>query len=324
MFRLNCDLVVTPDREIYLLGRQSFFLNKEVYATLPLLQKMSVGVTQAELERLRQHSFLGPFLTRLEERDLIRPYNPCYVDSALERSEVFLARMSLKGTDALSLIGQNTVAILGCGGVGANIAFNLCIAGVTNFILADYDVVAASNLNRQFPYTARDVGLFKIDALATHLISLNNTVECKKIHKLILSEADVAEAVGDTCNLIICAIDHPPVMAKRFVTQHALSSATDAVFAGAGYDTVNAGPLLTGARSKHLFLHALDDLMLKVDVQLTSPLTGSLGSVNSFVTSIVSNQLIAYLTGIAAAKIVNKELVIDPWSLLTVQENVYE
>ena len=57
-----------------------------------------------------------------------------------------------------------TVAVLGCGGLGSQVAWILARLGVGRLILYDFDVVEASNLNRQ-NYSVSDIG--KKKALAT-------------------------------------------------------------------------------------------------------------------------------------------------------------
>ncbi len=63
------------------------------------------------------------------------------------------------------------VGIAGLGGLGSNVAMLLARSGVQNFVLIDYDVVDASNLNRQH-YFPRHVGKQKTEALAEILQEL--------------------------------------------------------------------------------------------------------------------------------------------------------
>jgi len=67
---------------------------------------------------------------------------------------------------------KSTVGIAGCGGLGSNAAVALVRAGVGNLIIADFDKVELSNLNRQY-YFLSDVGKNKTDALKNHLLNIN-------------------------------------------------------------------------------------------------------------------------------------------------------
>lgn len=73
-------------------------------------------------------------------------------------------------------LARATVGIAGCGGLGSNVAVALTRAGVGHLILADHDVVEASNLNRQAFFTA-DIGRRKVAALAAHLRAIRDDLE---------------------------------------------------------------------------------------------------------------------------------------------------
>lgn len=63
--------------------------------------------------------------------------------------------------DLSDLFKKSTVSILGCGGLGSNIAMELARAGVGKINLFDYDKVEYSNLNRQ-NYFLADLGKSKV------------------------------------------------------------------------------------------------------------------------------------------------------------------
>lgn len=72
-------------------------------------------------------------------------------------------------SDRERLILENAVVgIAGAGGLGSNCAMHLVRAGVRRFVIADFDVVNVSNLNRQF-FFRDQLGRKKVDALAENL-----------------------------------------------------------------------------------------------------------------------------------------------------------
>ena len=68
------------------------------------------------------------------------------------------------------------VAIAGLGGLGSNIAVMLSRIGVGKLLLVDFDVVEASNLNRQH-YNVTHLGMLKADALKAQLELINPFIE---------------------------------------------------------------------------------------------------------------------------------------------------
>ncbi|HOI43193.1 MAG TPA: ThiF family adenylyltransferase, partial [Elusimicrobiales bacterium] len=68
----------------------------------------------------------------------------------------------------LAALRPAVVGIAGAGGLGSNIALALARAGVGRLILADFDKVEPSNLNRQ-QYTVDQIGRRKVKALKDNL-----------------------------------------------------------------------------------------------------------------------------------------------------------
>ena len=81
------------------------------------------------------------------------------------------------------ILKNKTVAVAGCGGLGSNIAISLVRSGIGNLIIADFDKVELSNLNRQ-QYVRDDIGKSKAEVLSKHLKNINpevniTVIDCK-------------------------------------------------------------------------------------------------------------------------------------------------
>ncbi|QAR32225.1 sulfur carrier protein ThiS adenylyltransferase ThiF [Geovibrio thiophilus] len=99
------------------------------------------------------------------------------------------------------------IAVAGLGGLGSNIAVSLARMGAGDMLLADYDVVEPSNINRQ-QYFVDQIGMKKTDALRANLERINpyasytykdiflteeNTAEIFKGYDVIIEAIDKAE-----------------------------------------------------------------------------------------------------------------------------------
>ncbi|MBC7326419.1 MAG: HesA/MoeB/ThiF family protein, partial [Moorella sp. (in: Bacteria)] len=73
------------------------------------------------------------------------------------------------------------VLIVGVGGLGSPVAYYLAAAGVGNLGLADPDVVAPSNLQRQILHSNRDVGRPKVSSAREKLLALNPDLQVEAI-----------------------------------------------------------------------------------------------------------------------------------------------
>ncbi|NOY80141.1 MAG: sulfur carrier protein ThiS adenylyltransferase ThiF [Kiritimatiellaeota bacterium] len=86
------------------------------------------------------------------------------------------------------------VGIAGLGGLGSTVAVALVRTGIGKLVLADFDVVEPSNLNRQ-QYTVEQIGLYKTDALREVLGKINPYVEIET-HCVRLDDRNVPEVFG--------------------------------------------------------------------------------------------------------------------------------
>ncbi len=58
-------------------------------------------------------------------------------------------------------IQHKRVGIAGCGGLGSNCAVALVRTGIVNLVIADFDVIDESNLNRQYYFLNQVVSQLK-------------------------------------------------------------------------------------------------------------------------------------------------------------------
>ena len=88
------------------------------------------------------------------------------------------------------------VLCVGTGGLGSPLALYLAAAGVGTLGLVDFDVVDASNLQRQILHSTRDVGRKKLDSAEEKLKALNPGVSVVK-HETMLTSANALDLLKD-------------------------------------------------------------------------------------------------------------------------------
>jgi molybdopterin/thiamine biosynthesis adenylyltransferase/rhodanese-related sulfurtransferase len=88
------------------------------------------------------------------------------------------------------------VLCVGTGGLGSPLAFYLAAAGIGTLGLVDFDVVDASNLQRQIIHSTKDVGRPKIDSAAEKLTALNPFMKIVK-HETMLTSQNALEIIRD-------------------------------------------------------------------------------------------------------------------------------
>ena len=97
------------------------------------------------------------------------------------------------------------VGIAGAGGLGSNVAAHLVRAGVRRFVIADFDVVSASNLNRQF-FFRDQVGRRKTSALAENLRRIEPDLDLT-LHDARLDASNLRPIFG-MCDVVVEAFDN--------------------------------------------------------------------------------------------------------------------
>lgn len=121
------------------------------------------------------------------------------------RRHLSLPEFGLEGQQRL-LAGS--VLLVGCGGLGSPLALYLAAAGVGRIGLVEFDVVDASNLQRQVLYESADVGEPKIDLAAARIRAMNPDVQVD-LHPVRLS-ADNALDVLRPYQVVVDGTDNFP------------------------------------------------------------------------------------------------------------------
>jgi sulfur carrier protein ThiS adenylyltransferase len=104
----------------------------------------------------------------------------------------------------LSALQKSVVGIAGAGGLGSNVAVSLARAGVGRLIIADFDKIEPSNLNRQ-QYSVRQIGLRKARALRANLKAINPFCKCAA-HNVKITPSNAGMIFGDA-DILIEAFD---------------------------------------------------------------------------------------------------------------------
>lgn len=191
---------------------------------------------------------------------------PSPADATLkEGDEVFLIRRGQQpGQDELeglmaarhtpgvhTRLKQACVGIAGVGGLGSAIVVALARIGVGRLIIADFDVVEPSNLNRQ-QYFIDQIGYLKVDALADNLRRINPYVTVEQ-HPVLLTPENIPEIFAP-CPVVVEAFDRADMKAMLVDTiLTALPTTTIVAASGlAGYGPNNT--ISTRKVSRRLYL----------------------------------------------------------------------
>ncbi len=101
-------------------------------------------------------------------------------------------------------IKDSIVGIAGLGGLGSSVAMALARVGIGTLILADFDIVEPSNLNRQ-QYFIDQIGMPKVEALREILSRVNPCIKMELCREKISREN--VQRIFRTAQIIVEALD---------------------------------------------------------------------------------------------------------------------
>jgi sulfur carrier protein ThiS adenylyltransferase len=104
----------------------------------------------------------------------------------------------------IPILQNAVIGIAGCGGLGSNVAVSLTRTGIGKLILADFDKVEPSNLNRQ-QFFRNQVGMQKVEALAENLRGISEFTQIE-IHDIKLNEQNIPQVYAKA-DIIVEAFD---------------------------------------------------------------------------------------------------------------------
>ena len=120
----------------------------------------------------------------------------------MDLKEEDLLKRNVKGI--FEKLKKAKVCILGLGGLGSNVAVLLARSGIGYLKLVDFDIVEASNLNRQ-QYRISHIGIKKTEAMKTIIKEINPFVEIETLG-IKVDRENIYSIVGDI-EIVVEAFD---------------------------------------------------------------------------------------------------------------------
>ncbi|WP_231589592.1 HesA/MoeB/ThiF family protein [Bacillus sp. FJAT-27916] len=179
--------------------------NKESYENITKIMLSEYDISNKNIDEV----FLNLIQNNIIEENEDKEQNDYY--EFLDRQINFLSQYTnedVTKTDIQDYLKKSHVVILGCGGVGSWIAYNLAQSGVGTLTLIDNDVVELSNLNRQALYFSEDIDKYKVEVLMEKLKKINPELSIN-IFKTYINDVSDLNIIPLPANLLINCADKP-------------------------------------------------------------------------------------------------------------------
>jgi len=107
--------------------------------------------------------------------------------------QIMLPQIDIEGQQK---INDSTILIIGMGGLGSPSALYLAAAGVGHIVIADFDQVELSNLQRQIIHNTSDIGDDKVNSAKAKLLELNPDITVTVANEIMHSD-NLASLIKD-------------------------------------------------------------------------------------------------------------------------------
>lgn len=196
-----------------------------------------------ELKILIKVEWLEDKESEISNSGLNEPYNGRFIHEIEAFS--FYEKYGVNRFQAFEKIRSGSVAIIGAGGVGSNIAVMLCAAGIGEIILVDEDQVEESNLVRQVFYEKGDCGKTKkVVALKRFLNKFSDYTKVSTVEHYIKSVSDAEKYLGDS-DVVVQTADTPRGVINRIINDYSTKSGCASIYCANG----TVGPFYIPGRS---------------------------------------------------------------------------
>ena len=191
--------------------------------------------------------------------------------------QIMVPGLDLDGQEQLL---ASRVLIIGLGGLGSPAALYLAAAGIGQLVLADFDRVELTNLQRQILHGTADIGRRKTESAAERITALNPDTELHLISERVDGERLASLVAG--VDLVVDGCDN---FATRFAVNAACVAAGRPLVSGAviGMDGQLAvfRPDQGGACYRCVYADTGEEAQSCAETGVLGPLPGVIGSLQA-------------------------------------------
>jgi ThiF family len=274
----------------------------EVFEVRPLEPKLEKalrllldwnGVSLQRLVAECGEALASKLTRRLGECDLLQNSDTFFSAEAESPLELYY-QVAFAEERSVSALSGRSVAIVGIGAVGGELARHFASSGIGTLHLIDGDVVEAANFNRQYLFDRGQIGSLKVDAAAQNLSRIEPGVQLFTHKILVQHPSDLMELSTAPLSAIICAADEP---LQTVVDACAAFAEQKGIYFGMATVGLNSGawgPLVPPSEITR-FRTWFDDRV--VNRHKGCGLPPSFGPTNAMISAALSRDLIALLIG---------------------------
>ena len=332
------ELVDAPDGDLILMrtNAEDIRVTEAGERERELLAALDGSHTVADLEERFGAGKVGEVVAQMQELDLLEDAAdderiPAAVRERFDRQLRYFsdvgAAAGVTASECQLRLREAEIAVLGVGGLGGRVAWELASCGIGTLRIVDFDRVETSNLNRQIQYGESDIGRLKVDAFAARLGDFNSEIEVVSSTARIESETQLAQFIAGA-DLVIEAADWPAHQIERWANSACFSAGIPYIAMSQFPPFARVGPLYVPGRTGCFTCqeigyrreYPLFDEVVAQRQGSSSP-AATLGPVCGLVGALVGVEAMHFLTGLTEPAMLGTGYIYD---LRTLEVERYE
>ncbi len=168
------------------------------------------------------------------------------------------------------ILQKAVIGIAGAGGLGSNIAVSLTRAGIGKLVIADFDKIEPSNLNRQ-QFFVDQIGITKVIALLENLNMISQFTKYQ-VHEIKLNEENIPFIYKDI-DIMVEAFDKAKM--KTMLIETWLTNFPDKpIIAASGLAGWGKNELLHSRKIDNLYICGDEETDLQTGISPMAPRVG--------------------------------------------------
>ncbi len=168
------------------------------------------------------------------------------------------------------ILQKAVIGIAGAGGLGSNIAVSLTRAGIGKLVIADFDKIEPSNLNRQ-QFFVDQIGITKVIALLENLNMISQFTKYQ-VHEIKLNEENIPFIYKDI-DIMVEAFDKAKM--KTMLIETWLTNCPDKpIIAASGLAGWGKNELLHSRKIDNLYICGDEETDLQTGISPMAPRVG--------------------------------------------------
>lgn len=190
---------------------------------------------------------------------------------SLERDDLEEALIDRHGHKVHGVLSASVVGVMGLGGLGSAVVMALTRIGVGRMIVADYDSVDLTNLNRQH-YFADQLGLLKVDATLANIRRINPFLVVETIREKLTE--DSIPSLFEGVDVLVECFDDPVMKAAALRSVRTALGSTPYVTASGMAGCGDSNLIRTRLLSPHVYMVGDEESAVGPGVGLMAPRVG--------------------------------------------------